>query len=615
MLARSAGINRAVTQSTQAVGSAACDYARVPITRFEAGDESWGVGRYLIALRSQNFLAYRLVARVVLALLVLREPETTGAFALIVAGLFADLWTFRLIRRNDTLHLVPRLMLDSTEVALWALFVPAWSADSTALLLVPLTVEVSFRLGLGRGMLLGAYCTMSIWIVGVVFGHPFQPQSVAWIVFAVAGAGGLRSYDRIDSARHARVFAEVRQATERRAYRSGQNSVAMGADSVLDLIHSGVAALGRPKPGTALYALLDHWKADLRERMAGHASYLGDVLSGWQQMNNLRPDLAGHVEFSLSEGDGTILLTARQADQLLSRLSQAELTGTVDVRVVTQEALARPVGSRLDLRVAGTAINLPAASVSMRPLDPGPFVLLLGVAYSLLPARPWAEGVPVRLAIIGAAGSLAAAVWAQRQLNRLGPMARPEIVIVACGLALISIALTTPAVAPLQVNAGHGIMQPFPLTSALYPIAWFAGLYGRSMGKTTAFVAGSTVVLGCALSLWLYPVDVFTLHLGVAVAFLAFTALPGVWFGIGLDRAGRHRAAEVRGRLDGVTKDSFVAGRTFVLEMVTRAGSDARELLRINEAAIESRVAAHVEQRLQEVDRCLQDLRARTPAY
>jgi len=551
---------------------------------------------------------HRLVARGFMALLLFRDSVEAWEVLFILGGLVADGITVVIVSRSDRLSLVPRLALDATDAAVWAISVPVALSEGN-FVIASLAIETAFRLGFRRALVVPAVCGGAIAILATAFDASIQPAAVAWAFFGVTGGALLRLYDRADVRRHLAVLSEVEQAVTRRGYRSGQNSVAMGADSVVDLIHATVAALGRPRPGTALYSLLDEWKANLRRGMQGHASYLGDVLASWRQVNNLRPDLAGHCEFNLPEGAGTILLTAGQAAHLLRLLSEATPHGTVDIRILTSNAIDRPVGSRVELDVAGRVFRLPPESISLRPLDPAPITLALGAVYALFLIRPWAEAVPVALVLPVALASLAAAVWAQRALNETGPAARPRIMLVACAIAILLTGITTPAVGFVVGDPTAGHLQAFPITSALYPISIFIGLYGRSMGRLGIWAVGVTASSCMALTLWLYPEPVVGTHLAVAIGLQATALIPSWWFGRAFADAAEFRGESVSRQIDRARHSSFARGRDSVVDLLDRAGQDAKDLLHATRASIETPIVRHVEQRLEEVDQCLRQLK------
>src|SRR5205085_7919059 len=165
------------------------------------------------------------------------------------------------------------------------------------------------------------------------------------------------------------------EAAAGRAELAGQNSVAAGADSVVDLLTRTTPLLsagGAGLPPSRMAA----WKLALAEASAGQASYLGVALARWQRLrNSLGHDLREDVELRCLEGAGAILLSPAQAVALDRALDGLRLRGPQAVAVPDPA----PAGREQALLVGGRRVTLPADPTPSAPsLDPGPIALLLG---------------------------------------------------------------------------------------------------------------------------------------------------------------------------------------------------------------------------------------------
>jgi len=137
---------------------------------------------------------------------------------------------------------------------------------------------------------------------------------------------------------------------------AGQNSVAMGADSVVDLLARTTPLLALPG-GPPVASELSRWKAALAAECSRRATYLGVALANWQHRHNsATPDLAADVDLRPVGVAGTVLLSASQAAQLERSLDLLGIRGLVPVRART----AGHVGSEVVVHAGRHHLVLPA---------------------------------------------------------------------------------------------------------------------------------------------------------------------------------------------------------------------------------------------------------------
>ncbi len=184
-------------------------------------------------------------------------------------------------------------------------------------------------------------------------------------------------------------------AVTRRAYLGGQNRVAMGASSAVDVIEGLVPVLGRPEGGSALWRLAGGWKSRLSASTAQEVTYLHVALLDWERAHNRHLDLSGLVRVHLDEGQVTTLLTALQAAQLFTALDGLELRGRVDVRLGGPEDGRLP-GSALRIDVGGRPVTVRAdRRAAPPPLDPCAVTYFYIASLTLISLSPAFGAVPV----------------------------------------------------------------------------------------------------------------------------------------------------------------------------------------------------------------------------
>ena len=225
---------------------------------------------------------------------------------------------------------------------------------------IPLSIEAGFRMGI-RAVVVPLAVAAVVGPVRILAGTLGPPRSPpCGSSSASAWAWPLFSYcRRLDE--HAEAERRRRRCADARwAFLVGQNAVAMGADSVVDVIEGLVPVLGRPGEGSALWRLADGWKARLAADTAAQAAYLQVVLLGWESAYNRHPDLSARVEIHLGEGAGTTILTGRQVAWLHAALDRCHLRGSVPVTLLGEGQGDRPPGAALDLDIGGLRLRVPA---------------------------------------------------------------------------------------------------------------------------------------------------------------------------------------------------------------------------------------------------------------
>ncbi len=327
--------------------------------------------RGMLEIRSTLHLAVRLCMRSIMVIDNSGAASEGAGLWRVALPLFMvlDVVVWLVLRRSDRFGLSWRLPMDATDAAFWTLSpLPAsGSADIAIFIVIPLAVEAGVRMGV-RGMVVPAAVLASTTVSVTIVDKPVQLFGVLWLAAAVLVGMAFFRYcthlhERAETARQRNLAAE-----RRRAYLAGQNQVAMGASSAVDVIEGLVPVLGRPEPGSALHRLAEGWKGQLSASTTQEAKYLQVALLEWERAHNAHPDLSGLVELRIDEGHGTTLLSAGQVARLRHALDGLRLRRTVTVR--SESPAERLPGEELRLKVNGTAVVVPAdGRAAPPPLD------------------------------------------------------------------------------------------------------------------------------------------------------------------------------------------------------------------------------------------------------
>jgi hypothetical protein len=486
-----------------------------------------------------------------------------------------------------------RLVLDAVDVAVWSQAIGT-SPDVAALAASPLALEAGLRSG-WRGLVVPLVVGGLSAAVSRAVGQPVSPAPFVWPLVALTLAALAIRYVRLRMDQRLRIADQEIQAAAGRAELAGQNSVAAGADSVVDLLSRTtplLAAGGTPLPPSRLAA----WKLALSEASAGQASYLGVVLARWERLrNSMSPDLRADVELRCAEGAGTVLLSpaqARDLDQIFDRLALAGVE-TVDV------PRAAATGREQVLLVSGRRVVLPADPRPVGPsLDLGPVALLLGACSILTHSPLQSEAVPLQVTIPLAAAGCMLALWAHELVDRRGPAAHAAVLAAALALGGADAVLSTLTMHNQYTD--HLARFPFLLF-----LIWFGPLYvvyapdlSQSARWMAAGGAAAVVAAGFALMPAVPPVT----HLAVAAVWPVCTFLVSMRLREVLEQDESDLAEDLGRQHAAAVDEAYERGRLLVVDLVAAAAGDARDVYGDVRSGLPRDVAEEFERRLAEVD-------------
>ncbi|MEA2902501.1 MAG: hypothetical protein QOH36_2388 [Actinomycetota bacterium] len=563
--------------------------------------------RAIVDSRSTIHLSYRLVIRLVqwTAVSGAASPGTGIWRASLPAFVVLDLVTWQVLRRSDRFGLSWRVALDCADIAFWSLspLPTSQNYDNAVLISIPLSIEAGFRMGIGA-MVVPLTVAAVVAPIRILDGRSAHPFTALWLVLGLGVGMAVFSYcRRLDE--HAEAERGRRRTADARwAYLVGQNAVAMGADSVVDVIEGLVPVLGRPGEGSALWRLADGWKTRLAADTATQAAYLQVVLLGWESAYNRHPDLAARVQFHLGEGIGTTILTGPQVAWLHAALDRSRLRGTIRV-TLTGDAGDRPPGAGLDLEVGGRPIRVPAdRAAAVRPVDTGP------VAYALIGAQLLAVVLPGRgmVPVAGVGSGIAvcgiAAWWSHRQLLRRGPLARPAILRGAVVAALAVTLLTAPLVTE-SVNADGDTSY---IALGVMLLAFIGGMYREGLERRLVVLVGLAAMLVAGLVFALTPGPTNFRSFLCAIAYSVAIYPPCRHISRALARATERHLEATVAEDEEARAAAFLRGQESVVDLVRLARDDARRQLAAVAPRLEPALNELVSARLEEVDRRLLSL-------
>lgn len=562
--------------------------------------------RGMLEIRTTLHLVLRLVLRTNQVL------EHSGAAAegagllwrvALPAFVVLDVVVWRILRRSDRFGASWRLPLDAADAAFWTMSpLPASGSSDLALFIaMPLAVEAGVRMG-WRSMLVPGTLLASTAGAGLVVGRPVSVMGFLWVVLAACIGLAFFRYGR---SLHARAEEERRRmlaAARRRAYLAGQNEVAMGASSAVDVIQGLVPVLGPPPPGSALARLADGWKRQLSASTAHEAKYLQVALLEWERLHNAHPDLSGLVEVRVAAGQGTTLLSGPQAAQLARLLDGMGPRGVVAIDLA-DPATPRLPGQELRLHVGGHSLVVPAdRRARPAPLDPAAvayfYVGTVVAAWTL----PVGGSVPAGPLAVGLGLCLAAGIASHRRTMRHGVRARLRVyvaaVVVATTLTLLSTFATEPLNADGLARMGFGV--------SLTLLSFLGGFYWRSLGPWRWLVpaaVAANVVLGVVVFPHPPALDVRTVL--ASVLYNTFPFLPCLHLDVALQRAADRHSSFVETADEGAERVAFLQGRESVVGLVRQARDDALRQLEVLAPRLDPGIAALATARLEEVERRL----------
>ena len=559
-----------------------------------------------LTARSRLNIVYRSTVRLSQLLDTSGGARTKRWRRVLLGSVLADAASWIALRRSRGLALLPRLALDMADVTVWSLApYPEGFYDYAVLPGVPLALEAGLNRRTG-GLVVPAANVAATVIVRRALHRPVQVGAFFWQLMAVAAGAGFARYNRLLRQQVEVERRQRRSAEEAAAYLAGQNSVAMGADTVIDRLEAISPLLGPTRPGSALYVLVDQWKTSLAAATTERAIYLKTALMKWEQQHNLDPDLSRFVELQLNEGDGTKLLTGLQAEVLQCLLDGCRLRGIVKVSLPNPVEESQPPGRGFALEVGEVLLWVPDDRwPSPRPPDVAPLAFVLGALWFARTGANTAEAVPVGALAPCVAATLLAAVWSEWRLRSVGGRAHPQILSVAFVIAALHVVLaTTTSRRPFNLSGG----QNFPFYAALAVPAILASHYHDELDRTQRLRAGAAavgiLVLGWALARRPRQMRAFLLALTWPLA----TYLPGLHVAGEFRQAAELLAQELRAGAVAGTDEAFRRGKHFVLGLASMAFRDAQEQFAAVSSMLESRVRDEVQRRLEEVERRLRKL-------
>lgn len=493
--------------------------------------------------------------------------------ALAAGSLAVDLATAAAMRRYR-LRLRHWLPLDLIQGAIWAGFVRD-DTDSATAAILPGTI-ISAEAALRHGIF-GLFVPILQGTLPAAVRKARGQRPRFWLSVwgLVAGLVALtfRTYERRRQRDEHRRRVQTVEARSESARLAGRNQVAVGQETVIDLLE-GVAYLlenNLHAPCTAERAFMLGFRENLAEVTRRRASYLADALLSWQSEHNRHPDLSTAVELHIEPGDATILLSKTQSKLLhrgLDRLDdQRALAGRRKVEVTNRREATRPEGAR-HLRVDGLDIYIPADKG--RPpwfFEPAPIGLLLQGAWMAVPVLSAYEGVPPAVGLPVPAATLATGAWASRHLERHGARGRRDVVLASFGLALSQALITTTAMRKPYQPSGE-MRVPGVLALNGYHLMVGYGLPQLSTSERLMAGVGSILIAAAAAAASPSPRQSRTLAVRFLRPWVALIAVTGL--AADIERAGSrsHEAALDNDRR--LVEEKRLEGSAEVLEHAER---------------------------------------------
>jgi hypothetical protein len=550
-------------------------------------------GRGLMAQRSSLHLADRVTCRLRFGFLFHGRSPTKAVLATAFA-LYDCAGAWWLARSGERPYLLPRLVADCADMALWAAledeaYVGVVNIGDT------LCGEAGARYGLaGLGIPLAQ--AVSVTIARRLVGKRSALPPLIWPAISVFGGWGLRSYEQRRLARLRAANETELAARVERARLAGQHSVAMGADPIVDLLVR-TTVLMEPDIGVPRQDPIHAWKGRLAEQARDKATYLADATRGWaRDHNTASPILADNVQATVEVGGDQVLLTGGQVRAFRQQLDRLRLRGDV-VLTPTLTGSGHIAGRRLTISVNHLpALELPADPVAVPPpMQPGPLALGVMVPWLLTHSVPAFDNAPLSRTLPTAAAAAVAAGILYRRANRNGRDVSMESLAASLTLAFVHTAIVSPSIRN-DVWADGGETHPC-VTSLFGPTAlasiYWHGLAGR---RRVAVVASFAAVVGVDVLLRPWPTRLRELILAGSVLVAAAGAAMG-WGSVLVEQTGLV-ADEFRVTAERAQQEAFRQGRREVLDLVVEAVELANRRFEETCERIPSRLAATIADRL-----------------
>ena len=312
------------------------------------------------------------------------------------------------------------------------------------------------------------------------------------------------------------------------------------------------------------------------------------------------------MDLDVAAGDGTVMLTGRQAGVLQQTLTSLNLRGQLPVRVLdTRDRRATP-GGWVDLDIGGRLVSVPPdPDIPPRSPDFGPVGLLVGACMLARLSMPTAERVPFRVVLPLMVSMVAAAGVAEVRLRQRGSPAQDEVQTMALAIsAAATVLATVTARRPFKPSGG----QNFPFYSTMsVPTLLYAFQRQDLSPRVRRLIPAGMVAI--AASGWVLATR--PRQFGQFLLALSWP-LSGLLAGLKVSdefRADARRLAEsLRARDRSAINAAFDRGVTSVVRLVRAAHADAMGQLQANRSRLDPDLARVAEQRLEEVNRCLDQL-------
>jgi hypothetical protein len=469
---------------------------------------------------------------------------------------------------------------------------------------VPLAIEAGLRIGVA-GFIVPVVNATVTGYVRRLKGQPVSNASFRYQAMAVAVGAGIASYEanrrRVALARHQQDL-EARIGV---AHLAGQNKVATGTDTVVDLLSRTTPLLSSPVGSITGSRMLADWRQSLAASTAEHATYLGIAMTRWQRRHNeSQHDLLADVAFEIEEGHGTILLSAVQAAWLEVVLDELALRGTL--RVAAEDiAEARQPNQPCRLLVGEYSLDIPDdPRQGLVPFDVGPLGFLassMWFADSIAPggigSSPWVVFPAV------AAGPLLA-FWAHRAVTRRGEVAHSRVLFVALGHVFVHAAAST---GTMRNTRNSDEIQRFPFLGGINMLAMMVPLYWADLDTNQRILAISGIAAILAMGLFLFPERIQWTHL---VAELLWPT--AAFYSMSTMRSQLESEAERLGAVSesndkAIVANAFAEGRSYVLGLASETRYAAHRDFAAVKGQLDKRISAEVERRLNEIDKRLEE--------
>ena len=557
----------------------------------------------LLSKRERFHLAYRLAGRA-FQLLVAQSSEAPRRRVVAAAACAAgDVASAVALRRSGRFSLIPRLAIDSIDTA-------AWSQEATGLELatmpgVPLAIEAGLRIGIA-GLIVPIVNAAVTGGVRRPRGRPASNGAFRYQAMAVVLGTGIAMYE---SNRRSVTLARHQQDLEARmgvAHLAGQNEMATGADTVVDLLSRTTPLLALGTGSVKGGRMLADWRQSLAASTAKHATYLGIALARWQRRHNeTQHDLTADVFMEIREGHGTILLSGDQATWLEAVLDGLPLRGSVGVAAIDLDEARQPNRPRR-LLVGNSIIEIPAdPRPDLVPFDVGPLGFLassMWFADNLFPG----ECEPNVWAVIPtiAAGPLLA-IWAHRAVAKRGEAAHAQVLLAAIAHALVHGAASTTTMGNTTNPEG---VQRFPSLGGINMLAMMMPLYWGDLDAFQQVLAILGVGAILATGLALFPERIQWSHYLAELVWPAAAYFSTATMRSQLQADAKRLSNDVRENDTNVLTRAFADGRSFVLELASAARYEAHRDFAAVGPQLDERINAEVRRRLDEVDKRLEEL-------